>query len=63
MSDPGAVGVVHDALQWDLKLSTTGQTKTTSLGTVGDTILSGCRFSANKGSSVAVFRGSNRELV
>lgn len=62
VSDFAAVGLRKGALEWNIKLSTTGASATSSLGDAGDTLISGCTFTANKGASLAVFKSEQRTL-
>jgi hypothetical protein len=62
VSDVAAVGVQKGSLEWNVKLSMTGETIRTTLGETGDTIISGCSFTANKGASLAVFKSKERQL-
>jgi hypothetical protein len=62
VSDVAAVGVQKGSLEWSIKLSMTGETIRTTVGETGDTIISGCSFTANKGASLAVFKGKERQL-
>jgi len=63
VTDLAAVGIAGDKLQWNIKLSSTGKTSQEIVGSVGDTILSGCQFAADEGSALAAFNSDRRELV
>jgi hypothetical protein len=63
VTDLASVSISQGKLQWNMKLSSTGVTTTGLLGNVGDTIISGCHFGAEEGSSLAVFARERRELV
>ena len=62
VSDVAAVGVRKASLEWSITLSMTGETTRTTVGDAGDTIIPGCSFTANKGASLAVFKGKERQL-
>lgn len=62
VSDVAAVGVRKGSFEWNVKLSMTGEAVRTTVGETGDTIISGCSFTANKGASLAVFKGKERQL-
>jgi len=62
VSDVAAVEVQKGSLEWNVELSMTGETIRTTLGETGDTIVSGCSFTANKGASLAVFKSKERQL-
>ncbi len=62
LSDVAAVRIGEVSLEWNVKLSTTGATSRTTLGDAGDTVISGCSFTGNKGASLAVFKSKQRQV-
>ena len=62
VSDVAAVGVRDGSLEWNVMLSSTGERVQASVGSAGDTIVSGCNFAANKGASFGVFKSETRAL-
>jgi hypothetical protein len=62
LSDVAAVRIGEVSLEWNVKLSTTGEITRATLGDAGDTIISGCSFTGSKGASLAVFKSKHRQV-
>jgi hypothetical protein len=62
VSDLAGVRVGREGMTWNINLSTTGSEVRKALGAPGDTLISGCAFSAGHASSLAVFDSSSRTL-
>ena len=62
-TDVAAVDLSGDRLEWNIRLSSTGTTSRQILGNLGETIISGCHFVPDAGSSLAVFNRYRRELI
>jgi len=61
-TDLAAVAVTKAGLRWNIKLSSLGDIQTVSFGSSGDTVIAGCSFTTQTGSSLAVYDRAERKL-
>lgn len=61
-TDLAAVAVTEAGLRWNIKLSSLGDIQSVSFGSSGDTVITGCSFTTQTGSSLAVYDRAERKL-